>query len=220
MLTGTCAEPNEIGEMMRQSRHSGHGRIHCRKRGNFGSYGWGEAGIFPCDLGHCGFWLRSYPIVYLKLVGVTTCQWTNSKRNLHELWYWTLSPVNMANSVIGQAWSLMSSCWVDIRPRKNMWSSLGSSLNYNNNCCAENEEDSVWKPFTVQNGFKIEESVVSIFRGWVFANSTGTASVRSIGEKICLQMSTIPPTHSSATFVVNPSIARMLKEKEGFTNKQ
>lgn len=131
-----------------------------------------------------------------------------------------LSPVNMANSVIGRAWALMSSCWVDIRPGKNMWSSLGSSLNYNNNCCAENEEASVWEPFHVQKGFKKEESVVSIFRGWVFANSAGTASVRSIGEEICLQMSTVPPTNNNATFVVDPAIARMLKEKDGFATKQ
>lgn len=131
-----------------------------------------------------------------------------------------LSPVNMANSVIGRAWSLMSSCWVDIRPGKNMWSSLGSNLNYNNNCCAENEEASVWEPFHVQKGFKKDESVVSIFRGWVFANSAGTASIRTIGEEICLEMSTIPPTNANVTIVMDPGIARMLKEKDGFATKQ
>jgi hypothetical protein len=131
-----------------------------------------------------------------------------------------LSPVNMANSVIGRAWSLMSSCWVDIRPGKNMWSSLGSNLNYNNNCCAENEEASAWEPFHVQKGFKKDESVVSIFRGWVFANSAGTASIRTIGEEICLEMSTIPPTNANVTIVMDPGIARMLKEKDGFATKQ
>ncbi len=131
-----------------------------------------------------------------------------------------LSPINMANSVIGRAWSLMSICWLDMRPRVNMWSSLGSSLNYNNNCCAENEEASVWEPFHVQKGFRKDESVVSIFRGWVFANSAGTASRRTIGEEMCLEMSTIPPTNANATFVVDPAIARMLKEKDGFATKQ
>jgi hypothetical protein len=131
-----------------------------------------------------------------------------------------LSPINMANSVIGRAWSLMSICWLDMRPRVNMWSSLGSSLNYNNNCCAENEELSVWEPFHVQKGFRKDESVVSIFRGWVFANSAGTASKRTIGEEMCLEMSTIPPTNANATFVVDPAIARMLKEKDGFATKQ
>jgi hypothetical protein len=131
-----------------------------------------------------------------------------------------LSPVNMANSVIGRAWTLMSACWVDIRPGRNMWSSLGSSLNYNNNCCAENEELSPWEPFHVQKGFRKEESVVSIFRGWVFANSAGTASKRSIGEEICLEMSTVPPTNANVTIVMDPGIARMLKEKDGFKTKQ
>ncbi|NLP37277.1 MAG: hypothetical protein GX357_06465 [Firmicutes bacterium] len=131
-----------------------------------------------------------------------------------------LSPGNMANAVIGRAWSLMSTCWVDLRPGKNMWSSLGSSLNYNNNCCAENEEASVWEPFHVQKGFRKEESVVSIFRGWVFVNSAGSASQRSIGEEMCLQLSTIPPTNGTATVVMDPGIARMLKENYGFTKKE
>lgn len=131
-----------------------------------------------------------------------------------------LSPVNMANSVIGRAWSLMSACWVDIRPGKNMWSSLGNNLNYNNNCCAENEEASVWEPFHVQKGFRKDESVVSIFRGWVCMNSAGTASKRTIGEEIALQLSVIPPTNAAATIVMDPLIARMLKEKDGFATKQ
>lgn len=131
-----------------------------------------------------------------------------------------LSPGNMANATIGRAWTLMSTCWVDIRPGKNMWSSLGSSLNYNNNCCAENEEASVWGPFHVQQGFRKDESVVSIFRGWVFINSAGTASKRSIGEEMCLELSTMPPTMGSVTVVMDPGIARMLKENDGFATKQ
>ena len=131
-----------------------------------------------------------------------------------------LSPINMANSVIGRAWTLMATCWVDMRPRHNMWSSLGSSLNYNNNCCAENEEESVWEPFHVQKGFKKDESVVSIFRGWVFANSAGTASKRSIGEEMCLELSTVPPTNANVTIVMDPAIAKMLNENDGFATKQ
>ena len=130
-----------------------------------------------------------------------------------------LSPMNMANSVIGRAWTLMSICWIGMRPGTNMWSSLGSTLNYNNNCCAENEELSPWEPFHVQKGFKAEESVVSVFRGWVFANSAGTASKRTIGEEICLEMSTVPPTNANITIVMDPGIARRVKEKDGFATK-
>jgi hypothetical protein len=130
------------------------------------------------------------------------------------------SPVNMANSVIGRAWTLMSSCWVDMRPRKNMWSSLGNNLNYNNNCGAENEEASVWEPFHVQKGFKAGESVVSVFRGWTHVHSAGTASKRTIGEEICLQLEFFPPTLATATIVMDPLIARILKEKDGFKTKQ
>ncbi len=131
-----------------------------------------------------------------------------------------LSPINRANSVIGRAWTLMSTCWVDMRPGKNMWSSLGSNLNYNNNCCAENEEASPWEPFHVQKGFRADESVVSIFRGWVFVNSAGTASVRSIPDEMCLNMSFIPPTNNSVTIVMDPGVAKNLKDKYGFATKQ
>ncbi len=131
-----------------------------------------------------------------------------------------LSPVNMANSVIGRAWTLMSTCWVDMRPKKNMWSSQGSSLNYNNNCCAENEEASPWEPFHVQHGFRADESTVSIFRGWVFVNSAGTASVRTIPDEMCLNLSFIPPTNGAATIVMDPDIAKNLKNKYGFSTKQ
>ena len=41
-------------------------------------------------------------------------------------------PGNMANSVIGRAWTLMSICHGHAKPKKTMWSSQGSNLTYNN----------------------------------------------------------------------------------------
>ena len=75
------------------------------------------------------------------------------------------SPINLANSVIGRAWTLMSACWGYNKPKQTFWSSQGNSLIFNSVCVAENEERSVWTPFHVQKGFKADESVVSIFRG-------------------------------------------------------
>jgi hypothetical protein len=75
-------------------------------------------------------------------------------------------PGNMANSVIGRAWTLMSFCHGHGKPKQTMWTSQGSNLTYNNMCIAENEEMSVWTPFHVDKGFKANESVVSIFGGW------------------------------------------------------
>jgi len=77
-----------------------------------------------------------------------------------------LSPVNFANSVIGRAWTLMGINFGDVRPGATFTASLGHNINYNNMCCAENEEASVWEPFHVRKGFKKNESTVSLFRGW------------------------------------------------------
>jgi hypothetical protein len=87
-------------------------------------------------------------------------------------------------------------------------------------CAGENEERSVWEPFHVTKGFKAEESVVSIFRGWTFLNSTGAASKRSLGEELNIQLGVMPPLNSSATIIMDPMVARNLKENEGFATKQ
>ncbi len=130
------------------------------------------------------------------------------------------SAVNMANSVLGRAWTLMSICHGFAKPRSTLWSSQGNNHTYNNLCVGENEERSVWEPFHVGKGFKAEESVVSIFRGWAFLNSYGAASKRSLIEELNIQLPAMPPINSSATIIMDPLVARNLKENEGFNTKQ
>ncbi|MBN2240689.1 MAG: hypothetical protein JW712_13020 [Dehalococcoidales bacterium] len=130
------------------------------------------------------------------------------------------SPVTLANSVIGRAWTLMSTCWGYMKPRKNLWSSMGSNITYNNMCCGENEEKSPWEPFHVQHGFKAEESVVSVFRGWIISNSAGAAANRPIGVEMGLQMAAIPASYTQGTIIMDPLVAKTLKETDGFTTKQ
>jgi hypothetical protein len=126
------------------------------------------------------------------------------------------SPVNIANSVIGRAWTLMSHCWGFTRLKKTLWTSQGN-VNY---CIAENEEASGWEPFHVGKGFKADESVVSVFMGWTFLNSTGAASKRSIGEELNLQMGVFPVVNSAATLLLDPLVANNLKENENFSTKK
>jgi hypothetical protein len=130
------------------------------------------------------------------------------------------SPINLANSVIGRAWTLMSACWGYNQPKKTLWSTQGNNLIFNSMCVAENEERSPWTPFHVQKGFKAEESVVSIFRGWNMLNSLHAAAQRSVGEEINLQLSVIPALNSNATIIMDPLVARNIKENEGFCTKQ
>jgi hypothetical protein len=130
------------------------------------------------------------------------------------------SPINKANSVIGRAWTLMSLCQGQAIPNKTFWSSQGNNYTYNNMCTAENEEKSVWEPFHVTKGYKADESMVSIFRGWAMLGTSGAASHRSVVEELNIQLGVMPPLNSSATIIMDPIVARNLKENEGFSTKQ
>jgi hypothetical protein len=63
------------------------------------------------------------------------------------------SPVNIANSTIGRAWTLLGHATGGNKKKGTLWSSQGNTIAYNNLCIAENEERSVWQPFHVQKGF-------------------------------------------------------------------
>ncbi len=126
-----------------------------------------------------------------------------------------LGPYSPANAVIGRAWTLMSILWGYARRKRTFWTSQGNNYSYNNLCIAENEERSVWEPFHVQKGRRREESTVSLFRGWNLLNSMGAASRRSWGEEVKLQMQALPALYSAATLILDPIVARHLKENEG-----
>jgi hypothetical protein len=129
------------------------------------------------------------------------------------------SPGNLANAVIGRAWTLMSFCWGYGRPKVTLWSSQGNNFLYNNMCFAENEDCSVWTPFHVTKGFRPDESVVSVFKGWYVMNSLHAAANRTVGEEMTLQLSVIPGLRSSATLLLDPLVAKQLKEIDGFASK-
>ncbi len=130
-----------------------------------------------------------------------------------------LSPFNLANAVIGRAWTLMSVNLADAKPGETFMGSLGHNLNYNNMCCAENEEQSVWEPFHVQKGFKSDESVVSLFRGWSVINSMGAANcIRPAMEETAIMLKAFPALRSAATLVMDPLVAKGLKD-QGFNTK-
>ncbi len=122
-----------------------------------------------------------------------------------------LSPINYANSVIGRAWTLMSINFGDVRPGATFTASTGTTINYNNMCCAENEENSVWEPFHVRKGFKAGESTVSLFRGWtVLGFNTGPAQ-----RMLEVVKNISGPFGGAFTFVIDPLVAKGLKQ-EGY----
>lgn len=129
------------------------------------------------------------------------------------------SPRNLANSVIGRAWTLLTINWGYMRLKKQFWTSQGNPIGYSNMCVAENEERSPWEPFHVQKGFRADESVVSLFRGWSFVNNVVGSSHRSVGEDMFLQLGALPALFSAATLILDPLVARHLKMNEGFQAK-
>jgi hypothetical protein len=131
-----------------------------------------------------------------------------------------LSPFNYANSVIGRAWTLMTLNLGDARLGETFMGSTGHNLNYNNMLIPENEERSIWEPFHVRNGFKKEESVVSLFQGWSVINSMGAAGCcRPAQEEILILMQAFPCIRGALTLVMDPLVAKHLKE-QGFDDPQ
>jgi len=125
-----------------------------------------------------------------------------------------LSPFNLANAVIGRAWTLMTINFGNARLGETFLASTGHNANYNNMCCAENEEKSVWDPFHVQKGFELEDSVVSLFRGFNVLNfCLGPA------KEMARVLKVFPNMGFTATFVMDPLVAKFLKA-QGFTTKQ
>lgn len=131
-----------------------------------------------------------------------------------------LSPMNLANSVIGRAWTLMTLTLGNTRVGETFLGSQGNNLNYNNMCVAENEEKSVWGAFHVQKGFRLEESVVSLFRGWSFINSMGAPNRRGAHEETAIMLKAFQALRSMATLVMDPLVAKGLKENHGFETKE
>ena len=131
-----------------------------------------------------------------------------------------LSPMNLANSVIGRAWTLMTINFGSTRLGETFVPSQGNNINYNNMCIPENEERSVWEPFHVQKGFKANESVVSVFSGWSVINSMGAINERPPQEETVILLKAFCALFSYATLLLDPLVAKNLKEMQGFETKQ
>jgi len=131
-----------------------------------------------------------------------------------------LSPFNLANAVIGRAWTLMTINFGNTRLGETFLGSQGNNLNYNNMCVAENEERSVWEPFHVQKGYKTDDSVVSLFRGWSVINSMGATNERPAHLETVILLKALAALRSAATLILDPLVAKNLKEMQGFDTKE
>jgi hypothetical protein len=132
-----------------------------------------------------------------------------------------LAPLNYSNSVIGRAWTLMSiNLDGGAHPGEVYMGTQGNNLNYNNVCMPENEEElpTGWNPFHVQKGFKPQDSVVSTFGGWGFTHPDQSFG-KPFFSQIPYWLQFISP-FSPATLLLDTSIIKQLKDREGFNSKE
>ncbi len=133
-----------------------------------------------------------------------------------------MGPYNEANSTIGRTFTLAGKIVGDLRNNVNAWESLGSSLQYNNVCFAENEEDlpEGWEPLSVELGHKRTDNTVSIGVGWSYISSVGEAQ-RDHPPHMLIRdyMRSLSGNGSAATIVMDPSVALLLRNAHGFKTK-
>lgn len=131
-----------------------------------------------------------------------------------------LGPFAEANSVIGRAFTLAGKIMGDVRLGAGAYSSLGSNLQYNNLCFAENEEllPEGWNPISVEMGYKRTDNVVSIGSGWSYISSVGEAQIKHPPHMMFRDyMRSL--TGMAATIIMDPTVAALLKNAHGFGTK-
>jgi hypothetical protein len=131
-----------------------------------------------------------------------------------------MGPFSEANSVIGRSFTLAGKIIGDLRINAGAYSTLGSSLQYNNLCFAENEEllPQGWEPLSVELGYKRTDNVVSIGVGWSYISSVGEAQINHPPHMLFRDyMRSL--AGGAATIVMDPTVAVLLKDAHGFKTK-
>jgi hypothetical protein len=132
-----------------------------------------------------------------------------------------MGPHSLANSVIGRSYTIMSKTIGGLHSKITTWSTLGSTMQYNNVCIAENEEalPEGWKPFHVQMGFKPSDSVITVATGWSYISSV-TEARREYPVYMWMGEYMKALTMGSATVIMDPSVARLLEDTYGYKTKE
>ena len=132
-----------------------------------------------------------------------------------------LGPNNEANSVIGRTMTLIHKVIQGYQEGVTGFASLSNPLRYNNLTMAENEEalPAGWVPFHVTMGFKPEDSVVTVFTGWNFINSSGWVEQHYAPQLLMRDYMRSLPGHGTATILMDPSVANLLKDTQGYASK-
>ncbi len=132
-----------------------------------------------------------------------------------------MGPHSEVNAVLGRVYTLMSKTAGNLHAGKTTFSTLGSNLQYNNLCIAENEEalPEGWDPVHVQSGFKPTDSVVSVGTGWSYISSVGEVQIAYPPQNLMRDyMRSL--TGMGASVIMDPTVAELLRDTQGFKTKQ
>jgi hypothetical protein len=132
-----------------------------------------------------------------------------------------MGPHNEVNSVVGRTYTLLSKTAGNLHSGKTTFSGLGSNIQYNNLCIAENEEalPAGWEPTHVLKGFKATDSVVTVGTGWTYISSVGEVQ-RKYPPQYLIRDYMRSLTGMGATIIVTPEVAGLLKDAQGFNTKK
>jgi hypothetical protein len=132
-----------------------------------------------------------------------------------------LGPFAEANSVLGRTFTIAGKIMGDLRLDAGAYSTLGSTIQYNNLCYAENEEGlpEGWKTLSEGMGFKRTDNVVSIGSGWSYISSVGESQLTHPPQELMRDyMRSL--AGMSATVIMDPTVAGLLKDAHGFNTKE
>jgi hypothetical protein len=132
-----------------------------------------------------------------------------------------LGPNAEANSVIGRSMVLIHKIIQGYKEGVSGYSSLSNPLLYNYMTIAENEEalPEGWKPYHVLMGHKPEDSVLTILMGWNFVNCGGSVVEHYAPQLLMRDFTRVLAGMGSVTLIMDPSVADLLKNSQGFETK-
>jgi hypothetical protein len=131
-----------------------------------------------------------------------------------------MGPHNEVNAVLGRSFAIMSKTAGGLHSGKTTFSGLGSTIQYNSLCIAENEEalPAGWDPVHVQMGFKATDSVLSVSTGWSYISSVGEVQ-RGYPPQYLMRDYMRSLSGMGASVIMAPEVAGILKDSQGFKTK-
>ncbi len=132
-----------------------------------------------------------------------------------------MGPHNEVNAVLGRSFAIMSKTAGGLHSGKTTFSGLGSTIQYNSLCIAENEEalPAGWEPVHVQMGFKPNDNVLSVSTGWSYVSSVGEVQ-RGYPPQFLIRDYMRALSGMGASVIMAPEVAAILKDSQGFNTKR